>query len=488
MRSPGMGQLSTPRNILAWISFYLAHMKKFSGSHTVSDRLGLCSVCLMATVFLCATPLLTADLGWGQWHLAWADDNDDGDDQERGGRSFGSGDDPASVRKSRSRTTRRQAVASAPPPAAFAAEIVVTDLSAQDLATLIAEGFSLAERKTIVTLAATLDRLSPPAGVSLEAARDRVRLLATGRDADFNHFYRSSQADTGEVGPAQPVAAACTHDNCDAWRAINWPVGRIASGRCQVTTVIGLIDTGINTDHDIIAGARLNVIQRAGTNLPSGAVHGTAIASLLVGSETSRVPGLLPDAEVLAVDVFDRVSGDERADVPALVEGLDLLATRKVRLYNLSLSGPPNTVLSRMLDRLTDEAGLDATVVSAAGNSGPTAPPAWPGAHPYVLAVTAIDTRERLYRQAQRGDHLALAAPGVNILAATSVQGARGKTGTSFAVPFVTATAALLMSQPTPQTGAQVRATLAATARDLGGPGRDSMFGFGLVSAGLFCP
>lgn len=465
----------------------------------MSDQVRLWAVRFLMTIFLCLMPLLTADLSGGQWEAAWADDDDDNgddndddddDDDDRGnGRgSIRSGDDREGRGQSRNRTARRQAVAVAPVPFAFAPEIVVSDLSAPDLATLIAEGFTLIERKSMVTLAATLDRLSAPAGLSLEAARDRVRLLPTGDDADFNHYYRSSQGSNDEGEPAALVTAPCRHENCDAWRAIGWPAGKIASGQCPVTTVIGLIDTGINVEHDIIADARLTVIPRAGAKLRSGAVHGTAVASLLVGSETSRVPGLLPDAEVLAVDVFDRASGDERADVSALVEGLDLLASRQVRLYNLSLSGPPNTVLSKVLDRMTDEAGLDAAVVSAAGNGGVTAPATWPGAHPRVLAVTAVDTRERLYRQAQRGEHLALAAPGVNILAATSVQGARGKSGTSFAVPFVTAAAAVLMSQPVPQTGAQVRATLAATARDLGAAGRDPMFGFGLLSAALFCP
>jgi len=446
------------------------------------------SVGLWVIVILCLGPVILSDLSGGQSHAVWADDDDDDDDDDDRGRgSFRSGGDRNGVASSRRRTqprvARRQAADLARARPDFAAEIVVTDLSDADLALLIGEGFTVIERKPVVTLATTLDRLAMPIGVSLEAARDRVRQLPSGGDADLNHFYRTTQAE-----PAPVSAVPCDHGNCTAWEAIGWPASRIASEHCPVTTVIGLVDTGINPDHDIIAGARLHLIPRPGAQVSSSAVHGTAVASLLVGSQTSRVPGLLPNAEVLAVDVFTRVSGDERADVSALVEGLDLLATQQVRLYNLSLSGPPNSVLSRILDRLTDEETLDAIIVSAAGNAGPTALPAWPGAHPRVLAVTAIDSRERLFRQAQRGDHLALAAPGVNVLAATSVQGARAKTGTSFAVPFVTAAAALLMSQPVPQSGLQVRATLAATARDLGTPGRDPMFGFGLVSAAAFCP
>jgi subtilisin family serine protease len=100
--------------------------------------------------------------------------------------------------------------------------------------------------------------------------------------------------------------------------------------------------------------------------------------------------------------------------------------------------------------------------------------------------VTAIDARGRVCGHAQRGDHVALAAPGVNLLAATSIRGARAKTGTSFAVPFVTAASALLLSRAD-LTAAEVRATLAATARDLGAAGRDPVFGYGLLSAQDFC-
>ncbi|MBD3766199.1 MAG: S8 family serine peptidase [Rhodobacterales bacterium] len=256
-----------------------------------------------------------------------------------------------------------------------------------------------------------------------------------------------------------------------------------------MTAPIGLIDTGINPGHGILAGAKVTVIDRPSAGEGSGAVHGTAVASLLIGDPGSRVPGLLPGATVLAVDVFSRAAGDERADAAALVEGLDLLAARGVRVYNLSLSGPPNAVLARMIDRLTDPAGLDALVVSAAGNGGPAADPAWPRAHPGVIAVTAVDARGRIYARAQRGDHLALAAPGVNLLAATSVRGARPQTGTSFAVPFVTAAAALALAAPgSDGTAAGARAALLAEVRDLGAPGPDPVFGQGLLQARALCP
>ncbi len=83
-------------------------------------------------------------------------------------------------------------------------------------------------------------------------------------------------------------------------------------------------------------------------------------------------------------------------------------------------------------------------IVAAAGNGGPKAAPAYPAAYNDVIAVTAIDRAKRAYRRAGRGEHIDLAAPGVDVWTAASVPGARAKTGTSFATPFVTAAVALL--------------------------------------------
>lgn len=412
-------------------------------------------------------------------------DDDDGDDD--GGKDDAGDDDgppPAKGRNKPAAAPSPKRGAAAPP--AFAPEIVVSDLGAADLSLLIAEGFTLIERREIVTLAITLDRLAPPPRLTLSEARDRVRALGSGQDADFNHYYRTSAGD-------------CSHGNCAAWEMVGWQItdgpsysgaarqpvsSDIASARCAAPAAIGVIDTGINPDHDILKGARLTLLPR-GVGAGSAAVHGTAVVSLLIGREESRVPGLVPGAEVVAVDVFRADQGEERANVVDLVEGLDLLAGRALRVYALSLAGPENAVLARMLDRLTDPAGLDAVVVAAAGNGGPTAGVAWPAGHPRVLAVTAVDRRGRVYGAAQRGDHLALAAPGVGLLAATSLRGAREKTGTSFAVPFVTAAAALIVGSGA--TGDEARQALTASASDLGAPGRDAVFGHGLLSLDRLC-
>src|SRR4029077_15575453 len=101
----------------------------------------------------------------------------------------------------------------------------------------------------------------------------------------------------------------------------------------------------------------------------------------------------------------------------------------------------------------------------AAGNAGPDAPPAYPGALPEVIAVTAIDRDGAVFPEANRGDYIAVAAPGVSIWVPGPDGEGRHQTGTSFAAPFALATAALEMMHGTPPKAYALRRRLAAKAR-----------------------
>ncbi len=201
--------------------------------------------------------------------------------------------------------------------------------------------------------------------------------------------------------------------------------------------------------------------------------HGTAVASLLVGTPI----GLLPEAELLVAEIFGRGSAAAEADALALASGLDWLVQGGVRIVDASLAGPAN----RLVELAVYSAGRRGVVlVAAAGNGGPAAPPAYPAAIDGVIAVTAVDQRLEPWRKANRGAYIVFAAPGVDVPVAAPGGGLRPASGTSFAAPFVTAALAATAA------GRDLRAAftiLAAKARDLGAPGPDPVFGHGLVQA-----
>ncbi len=430
-----------------------------------------------------AIPMTATD--GGIFTAAWAQDDDDGggddgggdDDAGGGGRSDADGGNNTVPRRD---VPPRRVTGVAPPPVVAPLperapdEIVVVDLSAEDLGQLVSRGYAVIQTQTTTLVATIAHRLRIPQGTGLEAARDEVRALPTGGTADFNHYYRTDQGE----GPA------CDGPHCAGFELVGWAAASQSQG-CGAGARIGLIDTGINPDHETFTGGQLNVLTVVPEDLPaSDAQHGTAVAAILIGKADSRSPGLVPQASVIAVDAFHKVNGDQRSDVFSLVDAMDQLAVAEVDVVNMSLSGPANSVLERMVTRLAEQ-GI--VVVAAAGNDGPRADPVFPGAYAPVLTVTAVDRNGDVYRRAGQGPHVDLAAPGVEVWTAASVKGARGKTGTSFAAPFVTAAVAILMADHKSMTVEQVTQALTGSARDLGTPGRDEVFGAGLVQFGQLC-
>jgi len=180
--------------------------------------------------------------------------------------------------------------------------------------------------------------------------------------------------------------------------------------------------------------------------------HGQAVLSRLLQFAPD-------DLSIFAAGV---VSGQNRAyaEAASMIEALVWLKENDVELVNISLAGPPNAVLGRAVDRF--QAG-GARIVAAVGNSGPLSVDIYPAAYDKVIGVTAIDTQGSVYAMATRGDHVDLAALGVNV----EING-QVRSGTSFAAPLVTAALA----------GGE---NLLLDVSDLGEPGRDDIFGRGAV-------
>ncbi|WP_286875219.1 S8 family serine peptidase, partial [Marinimicrobium sp. UBA4509] len=256
-----------------------------------------------------------------------------------------------------------------------------------------------------------------------------------------------------------------------AQQMIAWPEDTSA---CSGQFRIGMLDTPVNDQHPALTDSQLtrrNFVR--GTS--AEALHGTAVASLLVGSVNSETPGLLPGSTLWAAEVFRQRGERTDTSTEILLSALDWLVSQEVQAINLSLGGERNRVFELALEKLL---GSQILLIAAAGNQGPEAPPSFPAAQPGVIAVTAVDAAERLYPDANRGDYIDLAAPGMEIWAADGETSGRYHTGTSFAAPLVTAASLLAQQQG---------ADLMAAVKDLGPTGRDDRFGRGLVQVGTWC-
>jgi subtilisin family serine protease len=122
-------------------------------------------------------------------------------------------------------------------------------------------------------------------------------------------------------------------------------------------------------------------------------------------------------------------------------------------------------------------------MIAASGNAGAKSPPLFPAANPNVIAVSATDARDKLFEASNRGSYIALSAPGAEIFLPAPDQKYQITSGTSFAAAYVSGVAALMLERNGALKPDDLRAILTRTARDLGSPGRDDLFGAGEADA-----
>ena len=250
----------------------------------------------------------------------------------------------------------------------------------------------------------------------------------------------------------------------------------IAQGR---RTVIAVIDSGVDRSHPELANAVAESFDAvAGTALKPDA-HGTAIASIL--SARGRLTGVAPASRLLAIRAFAPESdGQVLATTYVLLRSIDWAHKRRARLFNMSFSGPRDEALRRVVMAAQENGAI---FVAAAGNGGPKAAAAFPAAYPGVIAVTATDKDDAVYGDANRGEYVVAAAPGVDVLVAVPGGAYDVKSGTSFAAAHVSGVIALMLEREPNLTSEQVRERLAKSSVDLGPRGPDPMFGAGRIDA-----
>jgi subtilisin family serine protease len=313
-------------------------------------------------------------------------------------------------------------------------------------------GLEVIQQEFLASLNTTMYRLSVPAAAPIDGILARLRAQDPEGVFDRNHLYdRSAATVTGSSGEQ-------SHALTGTAKGIS----------------VGLIDTGVDALHPALAGTHVELQYFVDESRVLPEEHGTAVVSLLVSPQF----GVLPDAQLYVGCVFyqDR-RGASLAEARDLVRALDWLMKHRVPVINMSLSGPPNELLRVAIQRTVEAGHL---IVAAVGNGGPASPPLYPAAYDGVIAVTAVDGGQHVYRRATRGAYIELAAMGVDVIAAGPA-GPATYSGTSFASPYVAALAALEYRSLDPQKALAVKETLRENALDLGKPGRDEIYGFGLA-------
>jgi hypothetical protein len=372
-------------------------------------------------------------------------------------------------------------------------EVVAFSPSDASLERARAAGFVVVRERILAGLDARLVVLQAPNGASTRRALKDIRRLDGEGVYDFNHLYTDSGVVLGAGAPGGGGTGAAAGGGVGASGAASaGAAGGVGSERGAVvaaggaggsapgevaTRKVGLIDGGVDTSHDVFRDIVIHQHGCSGASVP--APHGTAVASLMIG-RSPRFHGAAPGSELYAADVYCGLPTGGAVD--AVAEALAWMAREHVPVINVSLVGPPNAMLENVV-RLVIARGH--IVVAAVGNDGPAAPPLYPASYPDVVGVTAVDARQRVLLEACRGKQVKFSAPGADMSAANPAQSYASVRGTSFASPIVAGL--LAEALPTPDKVAAQRAVsdLAAHAIDLGAPGPDPIYGFGLVGEDL---
>ncbi len=353
-------------------------------------------------------------------------------------------------------------------------DMLALGVTPAQIAALEDAGFRLRQRINLAALGLIASRFTVPPGSDLPSALRQARSLAPGATLEANHVYRFD---------ADPAAEGCANGDCSDHAAGSW---REIAETCGSGIRIGMTDTAVDRRHPALRGRALRTETFDPFGTGSVADHGTAVAGLLIGNADTGFPGMLPGAELFAADVFHtNADGESYSTLLSLVSGLDWLVGNGVAVINISMTGPPNALLEETVRRL-DARGV--VMVAAAGNGGPTAPPAYPAAYGEVISVTAVDNDLRPYSMANRGAYISFSSPGVQIWSADATGSGRHRTGTSFAAAHASAIIAGVVRQRggRPDIG-KVVGDLRSTARDLGAPGKDPVFGWGLIQETPTC-
>jgi hypothetical protein len=318
--------------------------------------------------------------------------------------------------------------------------------------------------------------------------------------AEIRYTYRSLPVIAASVPEValtglrhNPRVTAVEHDLelrvVDAELDSAWGVKRIGAGNAHAAgnvgagVKVGILDTGIDVDHpDLVYDPSCSASFVSGESLDDGHSHGTHVAGTIAGLDNGTgVVGVAPGATLCIYKVMSNSGAGNYSDV---IAALERAVADGVQVTNNSYgsTGDPGLAVKAAFGNAYAAGMLH---VAAAGNYGNAYGIGdnciYPARWDTVMATAATTSSDARASFSSTCAEVEIAAPG-SLINSTLPGGAYGpKSGTSMASPHVAGAAALFLAAAPGASNAQIRAQLQSTADDLGDPGRDVQYGYGLV-------
>ena len=245
---------------------------------------------------------------------------------------------------------------------------------------------------------------------------------------------------------------------------------------------VAVIDSGISPHKDLrIAGGISTVAYTQSYWDDQG--HGTHVAGVISALDNNiGVKGVAHGAEIYSVKSFDSTGA---AYLSEFIDGIYWSIDAGMDIINISASSPLHSDALRTA--VNAAYAKDILVVSAAGNdgkldgSGDTVE--YPARYASVIAVAALDRDSTRAFFSGSGPAVEVTAPGMRINSTYLNNQYLHMSGSSMAAPYVTGLLAVMKEAYPSMSNAELRAEMIRNAKDLGAPGRDPLFGYGLIQA-----
>ncbi len=272
-------------------------------------------------------------------------------------------------------------------------------------------------------------------------------------------------AEPTEVEASGIISAAYNYLKGKFGAEVEWGVARVNAPNAWKYTQgsgikVGIIDTGIDLDHtDLSVAGGFNALDSA-KNADDDSGHGTHVAGIIAAiKDNGGVVGVAPKAKLYAVKVLDGTGGGTASQI---IDGIQWCIKNKMKVINMSLGAPVNVAALKKAIVQAHKAGI--VIVCATGNSGKSV--TYPAAYKETIAVSASDSRDKLWYKSCRGPEVDFIAPGVSIYSTFKGGGYQTHSGTSMACPHVAGLAALAIARGNSGFAA-VKKALAAAATQL---------------------
>ena len=301
----------------------------------------------------------------------------------------------------------------------------------------------------------------------VEKVRREFAASAGVRSVQLNFRYWLTQNQKAALSSGDPAQYALAK--------LRLPQAHTLVSGANVT--IAVIDSGIDDKHPELVNSVADNFDALGSK-EGPHVHGTGIAGAIVSH--ARLMGSAPQARILGIRAFGTAANGAESTTFVILKALNYAVLHGAQIVNMSFAGPKDPLIERGIGAT---AARGVVMVAASGNAGAKSPPLYPAANANVIAVSATDAHDKLFAASNRGGHIAIAAPGVDIFLPAPDGKYQMTSGTSFSAAYISGLAALMLERNPALKPDEVRAILMRTARDLGSPGRDDQFGAGEADA-----